>query len=111
MTDLPAPAPGAPINPIELTDPAALTRLFEVDPSTVPRPAIDAIIRELRLRADSNKAEVARQAATPKAARKATGKAGTNKVTLAEAAVSDKPIADLALDDLFGDDSGTGLLD
>lgn len=111
MTDLPSvPSPAPAINPIELTDPASLTLLFEMDPSTVERPAIDAVIRELRLRADSNRAAVAAAQAAPKTPKK-VGKAGTNQVSLAAAAISDKPIADLALDDLFDDDTGTGLLD
>ena len=111
MSDnLPAPPPGAPINPIEIADPATLVALFDADPSTIPQADLDSLIREYRNRADANRAEVARQAAAPKTPRK-VGKAGTNPATIASAATADKPIADLQLGDLFDEDEPDGTLD
>lgn len=94
MTDTP------PTNPLETVNPAALTALFDMDPATIERPQLDAVIAELRRRADASASEAARKEAAPKATTAKRKKAGSSPVTPAEAAIADKPVAELTLDDL-----------
>lgn len=95
MTDLPPPT-----NPLETVDAASLVLLFDMDPATIERPQLDSLIGELRRRADASKAEAARKEAAPKATAKRK-KAGTNPVlSPADAALADKPIEEITLDDL-----------
>lgn len=101
MTDLPTPEEL--VSPLATVDPASLALLFEEDPALISNQSLDAMIGELRRRADAHQAEVAREQAAPKTkARKP--KAGSSPVTdLSSAITADKPVSELTVDDLFGD--------
>lgn len=85
------------INPIESADPAALVALFDADPTTIPDASLDALIGEYRRRADVAKAEAAAAQAAPKTPRKKAAR----DPGLTTAAVADKPVAELTVDDLL----------
>jgi len=91
----------APQSPLADTDPDSITALFDRDPTLLEKVDLDRLISEMRRRADRYKAEAAADAAKPKQA-KSRGSRG-QLVDAAMAAVADKPIEELSLDDLLGD--------
>jgi hypothetical protein len=87
-------------SPIAEVDPDSVTALFDRDPLTLDDASLDRLIDELRSRADSHKAAKAREDAAPKAERTRAVKTASP----AAQALRDKPIAEVALDDLFDDE-------
>lgn len=99
--DTPSPA-ALEASPIAAVDLDSVTALFLADPTTVPRVDRVRLVTELRRRADV--------AAAERAAAEADGAAGKRKprtqrgglIDAALAAVNDKPVSELTLDDLMG---------
>lgn len=102
MPDTPTPEE-TPVSPLTTVDPASLALLFDEDPHLLPNQSLDAMIGELRRRADAHLAEVAREQAAPKTKARRP-RAGSTPVTdLSTAIAADKPVSELTVDDLFGD--------
>lgn len=92
--------------PLADVDPNSVTLLFERDPLLLKdEPGqLDRLVAEFRRRADVAAAEEAAKEAAPK--EKAKGKRGPRTGTgqlidLAVAALADKPVEELTIDDLF----------
>lgn len=94
-------------SPLEEADPNSVTALFDRDPSVLPNAPLDQIIAELRRRADVEAARIAAEAAAPKTP-KGRKKKGDDLVDMAAAALADKPIEEVNLDDLLPNGSIEG---
>lgn len=103
MTDTP------PTTPLLDVEPNSITMLFDSDPAIFTAPdgtptpdgavQLDRIIAEFRRRADTQAAALAAEAAAPKTASGRKRKADP-LIDAAMAAIADKPIEELSLDDL-----------
>lgn len=97
--------------PILNVEPDSITALFDRDPALFAGPdgnpspdgsrELDRLIAEYRRRADVNAAEAAAAEAAPKTASGRKRKPDA-LVDAAMAALADKPISELSLDDLMG---------
>lgn len=102
--------------PILDVEPDSITALFDRDPALFLDPngqlsldgskELDRLIAEFRRRADVNAAELAAAEAAPKTA---SGRARKPNalVDAAVAAIADKPVSELTLDDLMGGGDGS----
>lgn len=109
MSDTPGPSPSAsdilatPMSelaaphPLADADPNSVTLLFLADPSVLPVDNLDRLIAELRARADIHVAEEAAKAAKPKATRTKP----TAPKSIIDAALRDKPISAVSIEDLL----------
>lgn len=92
-----------PTSPLEAVDPNSLTLLFRADPAVLPDAKFDALIAEFRRRADVAASEAARIAAEGEAKKRKPRSDKGKIVDAAIAALADKPVSELSLDDLGED--------
>lgn len=85
-------------HPLAEADADSLTALFDADPMQLDDASFDRLVAEFRRRADVHAAEEAKSKAAPKAAAKPV-RVKTKGV--AQAARSDKPLAEVSLADLM----------
>lgn len=86
------------LSPLHSTSPTAIDELFLADPLSLGDAQFDALITEMRRRRSAFASEEAAKAA--KAAKGKSAKEPKAKVDASVAAVLDKPISELTLDDL-----------
>lgn len=82
-------------------DPNSITAIVDNDPYLLGAPDLDRLIAELRRRADVNASEAAAAEAAPKTTAGRRRKANP-LIDAAMAALADKPVSELSLDDLMG---------